>query len=224
MLTDDNYGRRIGALLRAEVAGLEGPPDLVGRLRRAQARRTLAGRAGLAALPAAVVAIAASVAVTGGGSAPAHSSRPPVASATRTSGPVLRLAGYQIEMPAGFTVTRVGNGVQARGPGGSFIVLFVVSEHTAGPPAARQLARLRASGDPAARLTPVTVDGLPGTLLESDGRAGMLWVRVPSRGATTYLVAKAMGPSAIAALPAFASQVRIEQLPVVNVGCQANCG
>jgi hypothetical protein len=222
MLTDENYGRQIGALLRAEVASLEGPPDLFGRLRRAQARRTMARRAGLAALPAA--AIAASVAVTGGGSAPAHGSRPPVASASRTRGPVLRLADYQIEMPAGFTVTRIGNGVQARGPGGSFIVLFVVSEHTAGPPAARQLARLRASGDPAARLTPVTVDGLPGTLLESDGRGGMLWVRVPSRGATTYLVAKAAGRPAIAALPSFASQVRIEELPVVRLSCQVNCG
>lgn len=224
MLTDENYGRQIGALLRAEVAGLEGPPDLVARLRRAQARRTMAGRAGLAALPAAAVAIAASLAVTSGGSAPAHGSRPPVASANRARGPVLRLADYQIQMPDGFTVSRIGNGVQARGPGGSFIALFVVSENTAGSSAARQLARLRASGDPAARLVPVTVGGLPGTLLESDGTGAVLWVRLPSRGASAYLVAKAIGSSAVSALPSFASQVKIEQLPVVKVGCQANCG
>jgi hypothetical protein len=132
---------------------------------------------------------------------------------------VVRLADYWVQLPAGFTVSRIGSGLQARGPDDSFIELFVVSGFRAGP--AGQLARLRADGDPA-RLVPVTVDGFAGTMLDT-ARGAELWVRVPSRGTAHYLLAKALGPPAVAALPSFAREVRILQLPVVNLGCQLNC-
>jgi hypothetical protein len=70
MLTDDQLAESIGARLHAEVADIGSPPDLLTTLRRRQARRTLAVRAGLTA---SLAATAATIAFATAGAGPPQS-------------------------------------------------------------------------------------------------------------------------------------------------------
>lgn len=70
MLTDEQFGRRLGGQLHSEVEDVHAAPDLVGRVRRRQVRRTRAIGAAIAA-PVAIAAVAAILATTGGQGAPA---------------------------------------------------------------------------------------------------------------------------------------------------------
>ena len=74
MSTEDQLAERLSRRLRAEVAVLEQPADLLTVLHSRQARRARARRAGLAAAPLAIMGVAAAVVVlgTGAGGAPGH--------------------------------------------------------------------------------------------------------------------------------------------------------
>jgi hypothetical protein len=71
MLTEDQLADQLRTRLRHEVATIEPRTDLLAALRRRQARRSLALRAGIAAVPVtATVAAVAVIVATAGGSAP----------------------------------------------------------------------------------------------------------------------------------------------------------
>jgi hypothetical protein len=68
MLTEDQLAERLRTQLRRELAVIEPRTDLVEAMRRRQARRTVATRISLVAVPAAAAAAAVTLAVSGGGS------------------------------------------------------------------------------------------------------------------------------------------------------------
>lgn len=70
MLSEDQLADQVRVQLRREVAAIEPRPDLVASLRRRQARRSLALRAGLVAVPATAAAVSLIVSTGGGGVAP----------------------------------------------------------------------------------------------------------------------------------------------------------
>ena len=72
MLTEDQLADQLRAQLRRELSAIEPGPDLLAGLQRRQARRSLAMRAGIVAVPAAAAAVAAAMIVpaVGGGAAP----------------------------------------------------------------------------------------------------------------------------------------------------------
>ena len=74
MSSEDQLAERLSRRLRAEVAVLEQPADLLTVLHSRQARRARARRAGLAAAPLAIMGAAAAVVVlgTGAGGVPGH--------------------------------------------------------------------------------------------------------------------------------------------------------
>ena len=74
MLTEDELADRLRARLRQEVASVQPRTDLLARLRRRQARRSLTARAGIAAAP---VTAAAAVAIALAATGPAALSKPP---------------------------------------------------------------------------------------------------------------------------------------------------
>ena len=82
MLTEDQLADQLRAQLRHELAAVEPGPDLVAGLQRRRARRALATRASLVAVPAAAAAVAAALIVPGigGGVAPGTGPSNPPAS------------------------------------------------------------------------------------------------------------------------------------------------
>ncbi|HMG61365.1 MAG TPA: hypothetical protein VK599_00305 [Streptosporangiaceae bacterium] len=78
MLTEDQLADQLRAQLRRELSAVEPGPDLLPGVRRRQARRSLATRASLVAVPGAAFAVAAALIVPsiGGGAAAAPASGP----------------------------------------------------------------------------------------------------------------------------------------------------
>ena len=72
MLTEDQLADQLRAQMRRELSAVEPGPDLLAGLHRRQARRSLAMRAGIVAVPAAAAAVAAAMIVPAvrGGAAP----------------------------------------------------------------------------------------------------------------------------------------------------------
>ncbi|MEU5261599.1 hypothetical protein [Amycolatopsis sp. NPDC021455] len=101
MLTDEQYGRRIGDRLRHEIDDVHASPDLVRRLRRGRTRRTWA-ITGAIATPVAAAAVVAVVV-----SAPTAPTRSTSAAPTSAQPRIVSVAYIQAE-----TVKALGQGAQ----------------------------------------------------------------------------------------------------------------
>ncbi|HET7019008.1 MAG TPA: hypothetical protein VFI65_34135 [Streptosporangiaceae bacterium] len=92
MLTEDQLADRLRSRLRNELAAVEPRADLVDDLRRRHARRTVATRISLAAVPAVAAAAAVTMVVSGGGSVVVPAASPPAKSVVLTAAMVKRVA------------------------------------------------------------------------------------------------------------------------------------
>ncbi|WIY01957.1 hypothetical protein QRX60_49485 [Amycolatopsis mongoliensis] len=105
MLTDEQYGRRIGDRLRHEIDDVHASPDLVRELRRRRTKRTWAITGAIAAPVAAAAVVAAAVSVQ---TTPTRSTTaaPPIASSSARP-QIVNVAYVQAE-----TVKALGQGAQ----------------------------------------------------------------------------------------------------------------
>jgi hypothetical protein len=96
MLTEDQLADRLRSRLRHELAAVEPRPELLDDLRRRQARRTMATRASMVAVPTVAIAAAATLIVSAAGSgvspSPAHGARGHSTSTVLTAAMVKRVA------------------------------------------------------------------------------------------------------------------------------------
>ena len=215
MLTDEEIGQEIGARLRAELDGIDVPPNLGQRLRRRHGRRLAATRVGLAAGGAALIAAAAvSVAAATAGPAAVGTTgaHRPVASVP-VRDQVVRLDGYEVKMPAGVPVRRVGAGYLVGNHATGYFTIFLERGKRLGP----KLASAHGLTVHQVRV------GIRSAWWVGTGKGGELWVQIPGLPATEFLVAKVLGAGEAAALR-FATGLAVTHLPVVHVSCAAPCG
>ena len=106
MLTDEQYGRRIGDRLRHEIDDVHASPDLVRKLRRSRTRRTWA-ITGAIATPVAAAAVVAVVVSTPTTPARSATAAPPIASSSSAQPRIVTVAYIQAE-----TVKALGQATQ----------------------------------------------------------------------------------------------------------------
>ncbi len=214
MLTEEELGAAIGSRLRAETADLQPSHDMAGAVRRRRARRAVATRTGLA-VGVAAVAAAAGVAVAVAPGAPASRQQ---AAAHQAAGPTIRLDGYQITMPEGTHVRKLGVGYLVGDQQAGQFVIFLMR----GPVAARMPKLMAAHG-----ARPVKVGRLTGwwagARKAGRGTGGELLLHAPGLAKQEFLVAKAFGASEAQVL-AFAARLNLAKMGVVHVTCVHNCG
>ena len=224
MLIDEEAGQRIGARLRAEVADIDAPDDLIGLIRGRHGRRTAAVRGGIAIAGAAVLATAgltlAAVSgpaapgpVAAGTAPPAHGSGSHPAGGVASSDHSIELDGYQVKLPAGVPIRKVGAGYLVGSHATGYFAIFLERGKNLGPKLATAHGRT---------VHHVRV-GLRSAWWVGTGRGGELWVQIPGLPATEFLVAKVLGAGETAALR-FALGLAVTRVPVVHVNCSANCG
>ncbi|HEY6279164.1 MAG TPA: hypothetical protein VIX86_22860 [Streptosporangiaceae bacterium] len=217
MLTDDKLAAQIGPVLRAELAHIEPPADLLSLVRRRQARRSRARWLAVAAVPLAAGA-AAAVLVAGpaagpGGRAP---ERAPAAAGGQLAGQAVQLDGYRLSVPRGLRVgplshQRVGQGVLITGPSGIRLTIFLEAGTAASPPAAAQ---------------PIPAGPYQAVFIShGDGPAsgGEMWLQVAAASGPDYLVARWDGLPA-GQVAQIVGSIRTYHLRPVPVSCPASCG
>ena len=108
MLTDEQLTDVVRAELACELSAITSSPQLLANVRRRQARRSVraATVVGVAAV-AAAVAVAVSLTDDGRPAGPSKSARGRYVS---LSGPSVSLAGYETNLPAGYTFTEAATG------------------------------------------------------------------------------------------------------------------
>jgi hypothetical protein len=217
VLTDEEIGQEIGSRLRAELDGIDMPPNLSQSLRRRHARRLAATRLSLAAGGTAVIAATAiAVAAATGGPTASGTSRAGAHQPVAILPPgeqVVRLDGYQVKLPAGVPVKKVGSGYLVGDRSTGYFTIFLERGKNIGP------ALARAHG-----LTVHRVQvGIRSAWWVGSGHGGELWVQIPGLSTTEFLVAKVLGAGEAAALR-FAEGLAVTHMPVVHVSCSTSCG
>jgi hypothetical protein len=224
VLTDEQAGQIIGAQLRAEVADIDTPDNLVASIRRRHGRRTTAVRGGIAATSAAVLATAGLTlaAVSGPAtSGPVSASTAPPANGrgshpagvAASPGRSIELDGYQVKLPAVLPIRKVGAGYLVGSHATGYFTIFLERGKNLGP-------KLALAHGLAVRHVRV---GLRSAWWVGTSRGGELWVQISGLPATEFLVAKVLGAGEAAALR-FALGLAVTHTPVVHVSCPANCG
>jgi hypothetical protein len=223
VLTDEETGQIIGARLRAEVADIATPDDLIRRIRRHD-RRTTAVRGGVAIAGAAVLATAGLTLAAVSGPAtpgPVSASTAPPANGTGShpAGSLaspdhsIELDGYQVKLPSNLRVRKVGAGYLVGSRATGYFTIFLERGKNVGPKFAM-----------AHGLTVHHVRvGLKSAWWVGTSHGGELWIQVRSLPASEFVVAKVLGASEEAALR-FALGLAITHMPVVHVSCSASRG
>jgi len=215
VLTDEQIGQEIGSRLRAEVDDIDVPPNFGQRLHRRHARWVTATRACVAAGGAAVLAATAVTvaAATGTPKAAGPTGAHHPAATVPVRDQVIRLDGYEVKMPAGIPVQKVGAGYLVGSRATGYFTIFLERGKNLGP----QLARAHG-------LTVHRVGvGIRSGWWVGTSHGGELWVRIAGLPATEFLVAKVLGAGEAAALR-FALGLAVTHMPVVQVSCSAPCG
>lgn len=222
-LADEAAGRAIGVRLRAEVADLSAPDDLIGTLRRRGRRRTAAVRGGIAAAAAMLVTTGVTLAAVSGPPSPvpvspgngpaANGSASHHAPGIASPGRSIELDGYQVKLPTGLPVRKAGAGYLVGSRATGYFTIFLERGKNVGPGLAR-----------AHGLTVHHVQvGIRSAWWVGTSHGGELWVQISGLPAREFLVAKVLGAGEAAALR-FAVGLAVTRMPVVHVSCSTSCG